>query len=392
MLAGLVLASLLTGCTGDAPEPEPSAQPTATVDVSSPEAGELRLTFEQHFGAALYLLLEGSRAPAPDREAVAAAADAQMAAVAETVSTTYDDKAGKRFERLWNRFTTAADDYRAAIAGGGNGGAPRRAVTDVADDLASFMAETTGGSMEVEGTQALVRAPTRDLLRSLEAAAQREHQTAYLHQREAFAEMIASGRAFAAGVAEQLPDQYPGLRNSGPLELRSALRQLFGEHTLLVTTVLRRGSKGSKDFAAAAAALNGNTGDVVAAIESIYGDAGDDLGGAWRGRISSLADYTVAAVEAPESRDEHRKTLRKSDAKVAQLLAAMSDDNIAAETATTDLRQLTQQLLTATDAYVKGEREDAQDAADDAYETSLEWADTLAGGIVKHRPEEFPTE
>ena len=392
VLARVILTvGLLAACTGEAPQPEPSASPAQTGDTAAQQAGDLRLTVEQHLGASAYLLLEGLRAPARDQEVVADAADDHAAALADTLSSAYDDGAGSRFIRLWGRYTAAAEDYRDQADAQEDVGSARKALSGAADDLAEFMAETTGGEMEVAGTQALVRAPTRDIMRSLDAGARRDHETAYLHQREAFAEMIATGRAMAAGMSEHLPEQYPGLRSSGPLELRSALRQLLGEHALVATIVLRRGSKGAKDFAAAAAALNGNTGDVVNAVESIYGGAGDDLGGAWRGRISLLAEYTVAAVEQPKQRDAHRRALRKADARVAELFAEMTEDNIDGDAATSGVRELTAGLLRATDAYVDGDVADAQAAADDAYDAGLELADLLAEGIVAHRPEEFPT-
>ena len=388
-----VVLAALTGCTPErSTESAPASQPAAEVALTAPEAGELRLTLEHHFGLHAHLIAEAARLQQRPRKAAAATIDTNTTELSAAVRSAYDQQAADDFVRVWNRHVAALGDYTQGAAKGKPSDKSRAAALRSGNAVATFMADVTDEGMQPDGTQALLRSPTRELLDMADAYGERDYTAAYTGQREAFAEMVAVGRAFAAGISEHLPDRYPGARSSGPLELRSALRQLLVEHAVLTTTVLRRSAGATKDFPAAAAALNGNTEDLLTALDSIYSTSSDELGGQWRDRISLLAEYTVAVVEEPKRRGRHRRAVHNADDDVAVALAGLTEDSISRTTLRDALREHTTAALAHIDAFVDRDFPKAQERAAEAYRTSADLADVIAEGIVAHRPEEFPTQ
>lgn len=391
LVAALTLSAVaLVACTATPAEQQSAASEAgAGVDFSATEAGDLRLELEGLFGLHAHLLLEPTRVRPALVDATVAAANDNTKALSAVVRSAYDDEAARTFSRLWNRYSAAARTY--AERGDKRKKTARTALLRAGDRVAFFMADATQDGMQRDGTAALVRSATRALIAHGDAVNDNDREAMYASEREAFAALVAVGRAFAAGTSEYVPKRYPGPRNSGPLELRSALRQLLGEHTVLTGTVVRRGSEGTKDFSAVAAALNGNTEDLVTAIDSVYGTIADEFAARWRRRISLLADYTVAAVEKPDDRRGPRRKLRRADARIASLVGDASEDNIDAEAVAEALRGHTEGLIAQIDAYLDKDFDGAQDELLATYGIRAELADLLANGIVAQRPDEFPT-
>ena len=399
-LAGCaVVAVALTGCTSEPPvEGDPSPEPTESVDVDATEAADLRLRLEQQF--AMFAAAAGALVRDPG-EAQTTAFDQSVKDLAGTVADAYDQQTAQDLDAVIRRYPPLLGDYGKALVATGEellrGGdrptaAARRAVLRLPVQVAAYMSTVTGGGMQEDGTAALVRAPTVSLLQVVAADVEGDHETAYARQREAYAAMVSVGRAFAAGITEQQPETFPGLRNTGALELRSALQQLLGEHAVLATEVLRRGLRGARDFEAAAAALNGNTEDLTAALESIYADDATQVSGLWRERISTLAESAVAVAQERTKRAAQLRTaLTRTDDSIVAELEAMSEEAIAADDATEHLQSLTAALLQHAAAAAAKDRARATAAVADAHDSAAALAEVVAGGIAQHRPSEFPT-
>ena len=77
-----------------------------------------------------------------------------------------------------------------------------------------------------------------------------------------------------AGQPRLLPADQAAVLTEPQWRLRSELGRLLGEHVALAVGALRAGADRRPDFAAAAAALNGNTSDLTGAIGSLFGAAG----------------------------------------------------------------------------------------------------------------------
>lgn len=392
LAGGALLAIAVGGCTSEPPVGgDPSPRTTEAVDVDATEAAALRLRLEQQFAMFSAATVAVIREPDASSDAAATAFESSVEDLTSTVADAYDRQTAKDFAAVISRYPEVLTEYAEALRSGRGVRESRRAVLRLPARLASSMSTVTDGGMEEEGTEALVRAPTLSLLQVVAAEVERNYEAAYARQREAYAAMISVGRAFAAGISEQQPDSYPGLRNSGAVELRSALQQLFGEHALLTGDVLRRGLRSARDFDAAAAALNGNTEDLTRAVESIYAEDAKQFGVLWRERISTLAESAVAVAEKRTKRaTELRTALARTDAEIAGELQTMSQDSIAARDVQPPLRSMTGNLLQHAAAAAGKEFDRANVTVADAHADAAALAEAVAAGIADDRPSEFP--
>lgn len=397
-LAAVVV--VLLACTADpAVEGDPAEQQSAATAPDSPAAADLRLRLEQHFGLFAAAVVATLVQPEDPAKAAQAMVTATLDDLSATIAEAYDQPTAEEFTAIAGRYPGALAEYAEAVGGPellSSGAAPtaeRLAVLRVPTQLATFMSTVTGGEMEEEGTAALLRAPTMSLLKVAGARVTDDYETAYAQQREAYAAMISVGSAFAAGISEQMPEQYPGLRNSGAVELRSALQQLLGEHSLLAAGVTRRALRGTRDFEAAAAALNGNTEDLTGALDSIYSGSDSEFDVQWRARISLLADHAVAvARDRAKAVREARAALAATDRRIAMQLVQLSDDTIESVPLTQALRALTGALLEQTTRSAAKTFAEADESAVAAHEAAADLAALIAQGIAAHRPSEFPAQ
>ena len=383
---------LLPGCTGDEPVGEPTAGATTAADVA-PEAGQLRLRLEREFGLHASLAAEAVLARGAAADTALAALEDNGEELSATLGAALGDDDAESFRDVWDdylfelqRYTDALADEDAPLAMEARGrllSVPRR--------LSEYLSAATDEGAAVSETTALVRQPLSHIVRVVDDAGARDFEGAYAEGRKAYAGMVQVGTAFAAAISEHDPNAFPGPRNSGALELQSALHQLLGEHALLVATVVRRGAKDSPDFEAAAAALNGNTEDLRAAWASIYPAHTTSITTAWRNRISLLAEYTVAAAGKKDTAAQDlRDDLADADLNLARLLAAASDDAIASKGTRKRLAQATRFMGEQVDAWLAEDYDLAQDHMVDAYRQAIALASDVAAGIVAHKPEEFP--
>jgi hypothetical protein len=90
-------------------------------------------------------------------------------------------------------------------------------------------------------------------------------------------------------AAQESADQAPAT------QIRVALDRVLAEHAFLIVQVMRTGLTPGPEFDAAAATLDTNTNDLVAAIRSVYGDAAATaFAEQWRNHIAFLVDYARA--------------------------------------------------------------------------------------------------
>lgn len=100
--------------------------------------------------------------------------------------------------------------------------------------------------------------------------------------------LLLAGMAMPA-AADERAEQAPAT------QLRVALDRVLSEHAFLIVQVMRTGLTPGPEFDAAAAALDANTNELVAAIRSVYGTAaGDAFAEQWRNHIAFLVDYARA--------------------------------------------------------------------------------------------------
>ena len=380
--------AVLAGCTGanpsDGPEggvsetPVPTEVPTA--------AGDLRVELEALFGLHSHLTAEAVRAAKAARDAGVAAAEDSAAALAEALTGAVAGESEAGADDLadaWSDVTGGLVEIRTD--------GPATSADAAVDQAVAATLAVVGEGPDQEGLEDLLRAPLATLVRHAQAVQGQERDAAYELARDAYAQMVTAGGAIAAGITEADPDTYPGPRNSGALELRSALRQLCGEHALLVVTVTRRGAKAGPDFDAAAAALNGNTTDLSDALQSVYETPAAAFSAHWRDRIALIAEHAAALGDKRDKDAQGARTaVQRAADSVGAALAQASHDAVGPRKLAAALRKLDDALLEQTEAFVDAAPAQADAAAQDAFRRGLKLADLLADGIARQRPEEFP--
>jgi hypothetical protein len=175
-------------------------------------------------------------------------------------------------------------------------------------------------------------------------------------------------------------------------DLRVALNQLFSEHASLAAAATGAALGGrTKEFNAAAAALDGNSVDISKAIGSVYGDAaGEAFLPLWRKHIGFFVDYTVAKAKGSKKGQEKA---------VNDLVQYASDFGAFLNSATPGLPKEAVADLVKSHILTLKDVVDAQAAKNPklAYEKLREAshhmqmiADPLADAIAAQFPEKFP--
>jgi hypothetical protein len=112
-------------------------------------------------------------------------------------------------------------------------------------------------------------------------------------------ERAAAARESAADLAVRLQAQ---LGRHSIWRLRSQRGKLFAEHAVLIEEVTRTATADSADFDAAAGMINGNTRDLAAAVDTLFGpEVAKQVQALWAAHVEQLVAYAVATADGDES-------------------------------------------------------------------------------------------
>lgn len=189
----------------------------------------------------------------------------------------------------------------------------------------------------------------------------------------------------------------PANLSSPAADLRVALSRLLSEHAALAMEAMRQGvdagDLSDPEFTAAAGALQGNTDDLTAAIESVYGaDAGDAFRAQWEAHIGFFVDYTVAlAGDDADGQQTALDDLAGYREDFSNFLDTATEGNVPAAGAADALAAHVDQLIAAIDAYAADDFEGAYAAEREGFAHMFMTGQVLAAGIVGLMPDKFPT-
>ncbi|HUP26268.1 MAG TPA: hypothetical protein VM124_01315 [Candidatus Limnocylindrales bacterium] len=173
--------------------------------------------------------------------------------------------------------------------------------------------------------------------------------------------------------------------------LRVLLNNLEAQHVDLASAATRAGFSGDKSFQAAAGALDKNSHALADAVGSVYGkEAGDKFYEIWNSHIGFFVNYTVAASKGDKAGMD--KAVQDLNGYVEAVSAFLSgaNPNLPKDAVAQLVTEHVGLLKNAVDKYGAGDYAgsyEAQQAARDQITTKI--ADTLAGAIVKQKPEAF---
>jgi molecular chaperone GrpE (heat shock protein) len=194
----------------------------------------------------------------------------------------------------------------------------------------------------------------------------------------------------AAGSVSAHDHAKPTVSDSA-VDLRATLDQLLSEHVYLAVETMRKGVDGAKDFEQSAAALQGNTEDLSAAISSVYGDeAGAKFKDMWSAHIGYFVDY----VKGTASKDEAAKKaaldeLAQYKQDFSSFLSTATEERLEADALAEGLQMHVDQLVGAFNAYVEGDYEKAYEYEREAIHHMYMVSKGLSNAIVMQFPEKF---
>jgi len=173
--------------------------------------------------------------------------------------------------------------------------------------------------------------------------------------------------------------------------LRVVLNNLEAQHVDLASAATRAGFDGSPMFPAAGAALSKNTDALSAAVGSVYGEeAGVKFKEIWASHIGFFVDYTVAAKKGDKAGMEQAVTNLNGYVEAISTFLSGANPNLPKDAVAQLITEHVGLLKSAVDKHGAGDYNgsyEAQQAARDQITTKI--ADTLAGAIVKQKPEAF---
>lgn len=174
-------------------------------------------------------------------------------------------------------------------------------------------------------------------------------------------------------------------------DLRALLNNLESEHVDLASAATRAGFDGDPSFQAAAGALGKNTDSLSAAVASVYGEeAGAQFKDIWASHIGFFVDYTVAAKAGDQAGMD--KAVQNLNGYVEAISAFLSsaNPNLPKDAVAQLVSEHVGLLKSAVDKHGAGDYAGSYEAQRQAREQiTTKIANTLAGAIVKQKPEAF---
>jgi len=152
---------------------------------------------------------------------------------------------------------------------------------------------------------------------------------------------------------------------------------------VLVEDVTRAAVTNTPDFTAAAAMINGNTRDLAAAVDTLFGaSVAKKFQAVWAPHVEQLVAYAGAtAAGQADRRQQARTALQGFEQELAVLLAPATGGRMTPAALSAALQEHDALLLRHADAYAAKDYQGAHDLADQTYEHMFELARKLADGF-----------
>jgi hypothetical protein len=374
--------------TVDAAAAAPEGQHHAAA-VQLPGAVELRVQLEQLLGQHAILTVRLTRARLRGDADLAQSADAALsknaADIAALIAAVYGAEAGETFEQAWFNHVTYLFNYARGVAD------DAAAVTSEARsqldayviDLSDYLAEATNGEVSAEAVGEKLRMHVDQLLEQVDAYAAEDYERAFQLERESYAHMFPLGKALAAGIVTGEGGQLPKEFGSPSTELQSQLGMKFGEHAELAVDAMRSGISGLADFPAAAGALDQNTRELTAIVESVFGAEGARAFQAlWADHIDAFVEYTQALAKQDEAaQDAAKSRLTQFNDHFARFLSTSTQGRLGTATLADAFVMHEDMLLQQINAYAEADYSTAYEVSYEAYQHMFALAEQAATAI-----------
>jgi hypothetical protein len=401
MVAATVIACLsslsIAGCSSASgsgsrePRGELAQQDVAHqhVNRAPADAVDLRATLERLLAQHAILTVRLTRARLRNDADLAQTADAALskntADMGGLIGSAYGSEAAKQFQQIWSRHVAALFNYSRGVAD------KDQTVTEQAREelanyttaLSRFMEDATKQAATASVLRTELQKHVDQLLQQTDAYAQGNYAHAFSLERESYAHMFPLGKALATGIVTGGGTALPADFDSPAQQLRSRLGMLLGEHAELAVDAMRSGVASLPDFTAAATALDGNTREITAAIEGMFGGgSAAQFQTLWADHIDAFVAYTQSlANNDPAGKNAARARLQQFNADFAGFLATSTERRLAAPTLAEAFAAHEDLLIRQIDAYAERDFQTAHQLSYDAFQHMFVLAADLATAI-----------
>jgi hypothetical protein len=353
------------------------------------DAADLRVKLEQLLGQHAILTVRLTRARLRNDGDLAQSADAALtkntADMGELIGSVYGSAAAEEFEEIWLGHVTDLFDYARGVADEDEDvkAQARSQLDEYVAGLSQFLDAATNQAAPASVVAAELRMHVDHLLQQVDAYASGDYEQAFTLERESYAHMFPLGKALAAGVVTGGGTQLPTDFDSPATELQSALGLRLGEHAELAVDAMRSGISGSPDFPAAGAALDQNTRELTAMIESVFGaDSAGSFQELWADHIDSFVAYTQAlAAEDADLEEASAERLAEFNSDFAAFLSTATEGRLGAPALVDGFVMHEDFLLRQVNAYAERDYSTAHELSFDAYQHMFALAAQAATAI-----------
>ncbi len=376
-----LLAVLPAGAVGRAAEAPPRASAAEHLPAIAP--ADLAIRFEALLGQHSVLAADLMRSRIRGDDDFVQAANAALGKNTDAMTVLLGQMFGKptadAFAPKWSDHIVALVAYASAIADQDDAARDRARAEIVRDEqeLAAFFAGASNGRLPLAAARQAVVQHVRHLTEQADAYAARDYATADRLYRTGYQHTYDMGLALSDAL---LPARDRATLREPIWRLRSQLGKLLAEHTVLMEDLTRAAVTRSGDFTASAEMINGNTRDLTAAIDTLFGGpAAKQFQSLWAEHVDSLVAYADAAADRDAGRQEKaRADLRRIEQRMSVFLAGATGGRLTRPDLAAALHHHDEMLMRHADAYAARDFRTAHDIAYETYEGMFDLARLLA--------------
>jgi hypothetical protein len=374
-----------------------SASLAAVTAASPPQSpADVRIALEELLGQHATLVVRFMRAKVKSDPDFLDAATNALVANTDDLAGIFTQLGGTQasdaFRKLWTAHISLLFNYAVGVVEKDQPGKDRaRAGLDqYRADFGSFIQSLSRGTLPASAVAAGLKTHIDQLTGQIDAYAAQDYGLAYQLEGQAYAHMLDTGKTLAQGLA--LPGQSPAPANDPSLELRSGLGRMLGQHFELLVDTTRAAVTSAPDFQAAAAALDGNTKDITAAMDGLFGAApAKQFNQAWADHIEYLVRYTVAvATKNDQARTAEANGLAGYRQVLGATFSAATGGRVAPDAVAGVLATHDGQVRQEVDAYASKDYKMAHDISLQGYQHMFDTAGVLATAIVAAKASQAP--
>lgn len=360
--------------------------PGLAADADDLTAAELGLQLQALLGQHSVLAADMMRGRIRNDPDLAQAADAALGknteALGEAIGEMLGAQAKAEFTKLWAEHVTALFNYSRGLATGDQDvqyGSETETV-GYERELARVFAAASNGRLKQENAEAGLRMHVDHLVKQAYEYAEQEYGEADQLYRQAYSHTFGLGKVLASSL---LAPAEARTLNTPAWRLESELGRLLGEHAALLVAAMRAGVANNPDFDEAAATVNGNTRDIAAAIDTLFGPAAaksfQDL---WADHIDYLMAYTAAAAKDDDAgRTAATAKLESFEQQMAAFLDSATEKRLSSATLANALSAHDASLIREVDAYASKDYQQAHELSYTMYQHMFGLAKRLAAAF-----------